>query len=262
MNDLDHSTPLAEDSLSQKYPTAGIKITTCSQAKRQVTEYKFRTAEVLSRAFRTDPVIRFLTSSLSDEAHNAYLESYMHTLVKAAILNDAKLEEAEGWQCVAVWMPPRKRVDNIATIVPAGFIPVVARLGLGGAKAFMGKRMLWDFQAQSDKMKKKHLQGIKDYWYLFFIATEEEARGQGLATRIIARYQNFAAKDGLPIWLEATTAHSRDIYLRCGFKQLDQLVMGKGTHASTGKQERGGSGVKLWPMIWKPESISKAINGN
>ena len=50
----------------------------------------------------------------------------------------------------------------------------------------------------------------------------------------------------LPIWLEATTAKSRDIYAKCGFEVVQEMKLGKGTHAATGLREKGGPGVSIW----------------
>ena len=58
----------------------------------------------------------------------------------------------------------------------------------------------------------------------------------------------------MPLWLEATTEHSRDIYLRLGFEVVHEMVLGKGTHAPSGAMEAGGPGVKIWGMIWWPPS--------
>ena len=56
----------------------------------------------------------------------------------------------------------------------------------------------------------------------------------------------------MPIWLEATTAHSRDVYARQGFELVQEMKVGEGTHAASGAFEKGGEGVRLWAMIWKP----------
>ena len=75
-----------------------------------------------------------MMSSLSDEARASYLPAYMHALLKAAALNDALFEEANDWACTAVWMPPCKRVDNPFTLVQAGFLQCLFKLGVGGCK--------------------------------------------------------------------------------------------------------------------------------
>lgn len=49
-----------------------------------------------------------MMSSLSEEARLSYFPSYMHSLLKAASLNDAVFEEANDWSCAAVWMKPGK----------------------------------------------------------------------------------------------------------------------------------------------------------
>ena len=72
--------------------------------------------------------------SLSDEAREAYYPAYMHALLKAGSLNDAIFEEANEWSCCAVWMPPGKRVDNPFTLLQAGFLTCLLKLGFGGCK--------------------------------------------------------------------------------------------------------------------------------
>lgn len=113
--------------------------------------------------------------------------------------------------------------------------------------------MLVDFLFQMDKIKARHLDKGQLYHYLFFIGTVEEARGKGLASKIIRERQALAATEGLPIWLESTTVYSRDVYARCGFEFLEELVVGKGTHDADGRREKGGSGVRLFAMVWWPE---------
>ena len=121
------------------------------------------------------------------------------------------------------------------------------------------KRMTVDYQRQADACKRKHLvdssgKPLRRYHYLFFIATDFPARGKGLASQVVAKYQSQAAIDGLPIWLEASSEHSRNIYARLGFKVLQTLCFGKGTHGTDGLYQRGGPGVTIWAMCWWPPS--------
>lgn len=117
--------------------------------------------------------------------------------------------------------------------------------------------MLVDYQSRSDACKKEALpKDVERYWYLFFIGTDEKARGRGLASGVIGRQQVKAAERDLPIWLEATTPSSRDIYKKCGFEVVGEFVLGKGSHAATGKIEKGGPGVTVWAMFWRPKGES------
>ncbi|EME39642.1 hypothetical protein DOTSEDRAFT_75330 [Dothistroma septosporum NZE10] len=221
--------------------------TSATQGDANLQEYKEKTTILLADIFRDDPVIRFMLSNLGDTARLSYMHEYFSALGKAAMLNNAKFQECSDWSCVAVWMPPGKKVDNSFTIIQAGLVQSVLRLGIGGLK-----RMLWDYQGQTEKLKKAEL-GDGKFWYLFFIATIAEARGQGLASRVVKGWKSVARKDGLPIWLEATTEKSRGVYERCGFKVVREIQLGTGTHAASGATEKGGPGVKAWGMIWRPE---------
>jgi len=113
--------------------------------------------------------------------------------------------------------------------------------------------MLIDYQSQSDACKKRGMpKDVKRYWYLFFIGTVAEARGQGLASQIIRQKQGLAAKENLPMWLEATTPNSREVYKKCGFEVVGEFLLGKGTHAASGDVEKEGPGVVVWAMFWRP----------
>ncbi|KAF2478557.1 hypothetical protein BDY17DRAFT_328097 [Neohortaea acidophila] len=211
--------------------------------------------KVLTKCFWDDPVVRFMMSSMTDEARKAYYPAYMHSLLKAAALNAAIFTEAADWACVAVWLLPGKTVDNPFTMLQAGLLGCLWRLGVVGVK-----RMLVDYQGQSGDCKRRflvdaHGKRFTRYHYLFFIGTDPAARGQGLASRLIKEYQQKAAAEGLPIWLEATTPRSRDVYAKVGFEETTMMKLGEGTHAASGVPETGGPGVCIWPMIWLPPSM-------
>jgi len=226
-----------------------LNITTATKEKRK--DYFLKHSEALALIFRTDPAIRFITCHLSWNEHVGFLRPYMTALQKGAYLNDGVFQEVGDWSSCAVWMPPGKRVDNFWTLPQAGLVGISLKLGPSAIK-----KMLWDFQNTMDKLKKKHMkqQGIKKYWYLWFIGTHEEARGKGLASKVVRNFQDTVArKEKLPIWLESTTETSMRVYKNCGFKVMDEVVLGKGVHAASGELEKGGPGIKLYAMLWKPE---------
>lgn len=127
--------------------------------------------------------------------------------------------------------------------------------------------MFLDFEAQTEAAKKKYLKDvhgrpIKKYYYLWFIATERHARGQGIAGKVVAEWQEKVAKEGQAIWLEATTAGSRSVYERCGFKTVDEIKLGKGTHGTNGGYQKDGPGVTIYPMLWRPDfNVETQANG-
>ncbi|KAI5358980.1 putative acyl-CoA N-acyltransferase [Septoria linicola] len=168
------------------------------------------------------------------------------------MLNDAIFQEADNFSSMAVWITPGKKVVNYANIIQSGFIQTLFKLGFGGVK-----RMLVDFVSVSDAIKARQLKqkGIEKYYYLFFVGTVEESQGRGLAKVLIRKWQERSAEEGdFPIWLEATTPKSRDVYVKCGFEVLEEMTLGIGTHNADGDFEKGGEGVKLWAMLWQPSS--------
>ena len=74
--------------------------------------------------------------------------------------------------------------------------------------------------------------------------------------------QDIARKDHCPLWLEATTAYSRDIYARLGFETVEEIVLGQGQVGENGLGKNGGEGVKVWAMIWRPEDVENKLKGS
>lgn len=120
--------------------------------------------------------------------------------------------------------------------------------------------MLFGYTAQTDKAKATHFKSRgESYYYCLILGTRTDSRGRGLASSLIRDYQVVAKKAGFPIWLEATTAHSRDLYIKCGFQALDTVILGKGTHDELGEMHAGGVGVTIWPMVWYPETVNRGL---
>ncbi|EGP85739.1 uncharacterized protein MYCGRDRAFT_94585 [Zymoseptoria tritici IPO323] len=107
---------------------------TSAQVTTHDTDHHVHVAKTLSPLFVDDPPVRFILSSLSEEARLAYMDDYFGTLVKAAALNSAEFVEANDWDCTAVWLPPGKRIDNSWTWWSAGFVGCLWKLGVAGCK--------------------------------------------------------------------------------------------------------------------------------
>ena len=112
--------------------------------------------------------------------------------------------------------------------------------------------MLLEFEPQIEKVRAKVFSKGEKYYYVFFIGTREDAQGQGFASELIRYHQDIVRKSGLPIWLEATTSRSRDLYARLGFEVVGEILLGKGKAGADGRAEAGGAGVPVWGMVWWP----------
>lgn len=111
-------------------------------------------SSLFSRAFMSDPVIRYMLSSMPAGKRAAYLPIYFSTLLTAATMNRASIEsiadrignaaehDGEGgnavhdefgeWKCCGVLMPPGETVDNPWTLLPAGLLGMARRVRWGG----------------------------------------------------------------------------------------------------------------------------------
>ncbi|CAL5875248.1 uncharacterized protein PFLUO_LOCUS9552 [Penicillium psychrofluorescens] len=206
-------------------------------------------ASLNGRAFDTDPVIAYMLLDMSQEERLQYLPIYWTKLVKSALLNDALITEADGWKAASVFVPPGKYVNGVWSLLWAGFLSVLWRIG------FTGVKRLWtEFSGMTDNAKRKGLRGQKRYYYIFSIGTEHEHRGKGLAKAIIRNHQQTAQAKKLPIWLEATSPGSRHLYLSMGFEDVEKIVLGQGKVAEDASIQPGGPGVPLWAMVWWPNS--------
>jgi hypothetical protein len=116
--------------------------------------------------------------------------------------------------------------------------------------------MLAEFQPLADASKAKALGDQKSYYYVFFTGTRLDSRGRGLCSAIMTRYQEIASRDQLPIILEATTTKSMRLYSKLGWEVVDEMVLGKGEASADGLQCKGGDGVKIWGMVWRPKPLS------
>lgn len=209
-------------------------------------------AELYEDAFRIDPVITYLLSSMVPAARLAYLREYFSRLLTAAAMNKAIIHEAGEWGSCGVLMPPGCKVDNPLTMIPAGIFPMLWNIGLQSLKY-----MLFEYEPLTDLAKKKGLKGEKRFYYVFFIATKEEARGKGLCSAIMRKYQEIGSREGVPVWLEATTEKSMRIYKKSGWEVVDEFILGNGKAGPDGLPCKGGEGVRVWGMVWFPETYQK-----
>lgn len=199
-------------------------------------------------AFRNDPVIAYMCCNLTTEARNAWLYIYFTGLLTAAGLNGALFDEADDWSSCSVIMAPGQRVDNPWTLMQAGLPRIVRKLGFKGCA-----RMLWEYTPLTDAAKAKGLKGQSKYYYVFFLATREDARGRGLSSALMEKAKERARAENVPLWLEATTEYSWKLYARLGFETVERMVLGEGSVGGNGEVKNGGEGVPIWGMVWWPE---------
>ncbi|GAA94330.1 uncharacterized protein L969DRAFT_66137 [Mixia osmundae IAM 14324] len=207
-------------------------------------------AEVLTRCFHDDPVIHYFHNALTPAAERDIKLQHFIALVTAAALAGASLEETQAYSGVSIWMPPGTEVGgNWIHIFQSGLVGLIYKLGWGC------KKFLFEYTSHSHALER--ISVSRESWYLFFIATLPEARGQGLCSRLIEPYKELARHEDKQIWLEATTEKSKAIYLHLGFRVTGEFRLGKGSAASNGDVQAGGPGVPVWGMLYDPREHPK-----
>jgi hypothetical protein len=87
--------------------------------------------------------------------------------------------------------------------------------------------MMGEWAPKAEASKAKALAGQKKYYYVFFTATRDDVRGKGLCSEGIKKMQEAAARDELPLWLEATTKRSHQYMPSWDLRLSTRLFLGK-----------------------------------
>ncbi|KAK3361611.1 hypothetical protein B0T24DRAFT_111586 [Lasiosphaeria ovina] len=211
-------------------------------------EYLGKTTEVMTQTFLGDPLYTWLLQAHAADKQEPVLFRLLTAFLTACALNHGLFLEADGFGCCAVLMPPGRKADNPWTMIPAGVVQGLFTIGIGAVK-----RAIFDYSAAQDMYAKAlNKEEQKKHWYVFIMGTLGGRRRQGLAGVLLGEMKERARSDGRPLWLEATTPLSRDLYKKHGFTTVGELVLGKGTTGAGGLREKGGPGVTVWSMVWRP----------
>ena len=71
----------------------------------------------------------------------------------------------------------------------------------------------------------------------------------GAVREIFEPFLAEAKAKNVPVWLESTNAHAKEVYKFFGFRVVGETRIGKGFVGSDGWAKEGGEGVQTWGMI-------------
>ncbi|KFY74840.1 hypothetical protein V499_05162, partial [Pseudogymnoascus sp. VKM F-103] len=205
---------------------------------------------VLAPAFAEDPIITYVLNTLDPVARRAYLPAYFTALLTQATLNGAYVFEHSDWESCLTVLPPGRKVENPFTLLQSGLVGVLRKVGLSCVK-----RMLGEFEGAVKKARRRGLARGELPYYVFFVGTRADRQGRGLGRELLGEVTERAGREGRSVWLEATTADSRRLFLRMGFVDVEEVVMGRGKVGPGGYEQIGGPGVRLWCMVWRKGDV-------
>ena len=148
-------------------------------------EYK-EAAACLAEAFREDKVVRYSIDT-PDRMHLSEDERYqMHRqsieyVTYAHCLNGLVLTIGEDYDCVALWLPPGKNIDDWWTILRSGMWRLNWSLSQEGKERFFKEFLPLLGKSKAEVLGDRD----QDSWYLNYIGTKASARGKGYARKLV-----------------------------------------------------------------------------
>ena len=224
-------------------------------------EYK-EAAACLAEAFRHDKVVRYAVDT-PDRMHWTEEKRYemhkqaMEYVTYAHCLNGLVLTIGDNFDCVALWLPPGKNIDDWVTIVRSGMWRMQFSLSTEGKERFFN-----EFLPLLSRSKTEILADRDHHsWYLNYIGTKASARGKGYARKLIEHVTKLVSRtpwsscitltwhqadeEGLPCYLESSHDINLIIYGKMGFELRKQIYL-----------QRATENYRLDVMVREPKVVS------
>jgi ribosomal protein S18 acetylase RimI-like enzyme len=165
---------------------------------------------VLARAFREDPVARYL---LRKNDYPGALEIMFGTFLRHMTMPHGEVYlEAKGGGA-ALWTPPGKWDVKLGTTLAMG--PSLLRAA-GIARAARSGRAMMRMQA---------LHPREPHYYLFAIGVDPDRQGHGIGSALLHTVLRTCDQTKTAAYLEASTEGSSRLYARHGFSVTSELRM-------------------------------------
>lgn len=167
--------------------------------------------DVLSRAFDADPVVNWV---VRQDAGRAAAVEWVFRLVLDMAVPRGHVVTTEDLTGVAVWEPPGRRGD--------GRLREVWRIP--GFVRSVGWRRLMTVSTGVGAMAAKRPR--QPHWYLADLAVDPALQSRGLGSALLEHGLRRADADGVPAYLESSTARNRRLYERHGFRAREVHLLG------------------------------------
>ncbi|MBT2417492.1 GNAT family N-acetyltransferase [Streptomyces sp. ISL-22] len=199
----------------------GVAIRTAGEADRELV------VRLLDAAFQDDPVSGWV---FPDEEHRRTTHPALVAAFTDIVFADGRIDLTEDGTACALWLSipagdhgldPEHRDDEGPAQLRAAVDPDNERVE-------QIARLTADI----------HPSG-RAHEYLWMIAVAPERQGEGLGTALVTSVLDRCDRDGVPAYLEASSARSRKLYERLGFELL-------------GRPLDLPDGPRMWPMWREP----------
>jgi len=167
---------------------------------------------VLARAFRSDPVHRWILPSELDWALSS---DAFFAMVGRDIIRHESVYTTEAYEGAALWVPPYPR-------------PATRRERLGMVVRWvlaLGRRAT-EVGRQLARIERAH--PIEPHWYLAVLGTDPRHQGRGVGSALLAPILGRCDADRVSAYLESSKRENVPFYERHGFRVLGELVFDDG----------------------------------
>ncbi|KIX95940.1 uncharacterized protein Z520_08195 [Fonsecaea multimorphosa CBS 102226] len=192
-------------------------------------------AHVIAAAFSNDALNRYLflgRESHPDHPKLAHFDNrvqYWLPHIRSRFENGGILIQTFDYAGVALWLPPG--VEK----------PVTSSAATSEGAA--------EYRRKFDALKKKYM-GERTYWYLNLIArSPARLEKAGAVRNLVDPFLKKAREQNVPVWLEATNQHAREVYTHLGFKTVEYVRIGEGIVNAEGWAQPDGEGVLTYGMV-------------
>ena len=200
--------------------------TTHRTARLEVSQVD-RAAATLARAFRDDPIQRYV---IPDDARRARLQQWILGALVRYCLPYGEVRATPDLSGVACWMPPGSSMTNLWGMLRSGMALAPLKLG----PAALGRFMV--LSAYMDATRGRVVP--VPHWYLSATGVEPPRQGQGIGGALLDPVLARADAGGLPCYLETQSERNVRFYEKRGFR-----VSNVGTVR----------GLRVWAMLRIPQ---------
>lgn len=170
-------------------------------------------AALLAHAFREDPPMQAMLRATGDELERRARHVY-RALILGGPLAEGTVDVA--WEDgrilgAAIWHGPHDRGDALRSRVGMARHYLAAFGPIGVWRALNVQRAVDACRPDAP------------HWYLHAVGVGPEARGKGIGSRLLAYRLTVADVDGVPAYLESSTADTGRLYARHGFASLGPI---------------------------------------
>jgi GNAT superfamily N-acetyltransferase len=194
-----------------------------------------RASDMLGRAFRNDPALRFL---VPEDARRAGLAPSLLGGIARYCWLYGEVYATRSLEGIACWLPPGESLPGfypraLVRLLRAGLLADVPRLGREG----LGRLLRWT--RYTDELHLRLAPG--PHWYLWLLGVEPSQQGTGVGTALLRPALARADAGGMPCYLETQNERNLRFYHKQGFR-----VVSDG--------EVPGHGLRVWTMSREPRA--------